>query len=91
MSYPDYFEMKDSVKNPFYEALKAITQETPPKYCKGIFSSSELKEDAQNKLHQWCVNNSKPYWSTGIAILEAADNIVNEAVGNANIRSKKEL
>lgn len=78
----------DLIKNPYYEALKAITKQEPPDFCKGIFNSSELDDDQITELQDWCCCNSQPMWATGIGHLEAADHIVNEAISNGNIHEK---
>ena len=72
------------VKNPLTEALFAITGRNPPTYTRGIYASEELG-DRVLELQDWCCLNARPSWSTGIAILEAADAIVKEAVSNGNI------
>ena len=72
------------VTDPLFEALQCLTGVTPPAYVRGLFNSSELGDDVM-ALQDWCCNHARPAWSTGIAILDAADNIVSEAVGNANI------
>lgn len=77
--------MEEKIKNPLYEALLAITGEKPPEFILGKFATTDLNENENMSLQEWCYNNARPNWSTGIGIMEAADTIVVEAIGNCNI------
>lgn len=77
--------MEEKTKNPLFEALLAITGEKPPEFVKGKFATTDLNGRELDKLQDWCVDNARPSWSTGLGIMEAADTIVIEAIGNGNI------
>jgi hypothetical protein len=77
--------MEEEIKNPLFEALRAITGEKPPEFVRGKFATTDLNDRENDKLQEWCLNNARPHWSTGIGIMEAADTIVIEAIGNCNI------
>lgn len=79
------------VVSPLKEALEAMLGEKAPAFLEGVFSTDELTEPQVEKLQNWCCYFARPHWSTGIAIMEAADRIVSEAVGNANICPKDKL
>ncbi len=76
--------MIDRVKNPFYDALAAMTGELPPDYCKGLVDAAPLG-DRVHELQTWCANHCRPEWATGLSIIEAAELIVRGAIENANI------
>lgn len=80
--------MSEKVENPLFEALEAITGKRPPDFLLGKFSVNELNDDESYELQTWCICNSRPTWSTGIGIIEAAESIVSEAVSNRNIDKK---
>jgi len=82
--YPD-------VTNPLTDALRAITGVEPPSYTLGAYSAQDLEEDDVMALQDWCSDNARPEWSTGIGIFEAAELMVSEAVDNANIPPRKAL
>jgi len=78
------------VANPLAVALQVITGEEPPTYTHGVFSSQELSDENVSDLQDWCSFHARPFWSTGIGVLEAAELIVQEAVDNGNIAGKEE-
>jgi hypothetical protein len=71
-------------EHPIREILKTVTGKNPPKFLKG-YSVYGTTDDEWEKLHSWAVNSCKPYWVTGIALLESAEDQVLEAVSNGNI------
>lgn len=79
------FTMTEYLKNPIFDALRALTGVDPPKFTLGVISTGDLSEDDQIALQCWCVNNVEPYWATGLSLMDAADSIVDEAIGNNNI------
>lgn len=76
-------------KHPICEILKAMTGKNPPRFLKG-YSVYGTTDDEWEKLHTWAVNNCKPCWVTGIAILESAEDQVLEAISNGNIPPEPE-
>lgn len=80
------------VEHPLREALKVLMGgKEPPKYVQG-YDYSNLTDDQHTHLQDW-VNMNLPgtiAWSTGIGVIDAAEHIVEEAVGNANIPPKEE-
>jgi len=83
--------MEEAVVSPLYEALQAITGQNPPEFTIGKFSVRELTDEEDWELQAWCINNARPHWATGSGIVEAAETLVTEAVGNCNILNKEEL
>lgn len=72
-------------KDPLREVLSALCGgEEPPAFVKG-HSTEGLSEKENEELQDWCSLNAKPEWVMGISIIEAAEMIVVEAVGNDNI------
>lgn len=79
-----YYYGDEAGPDPIRGALRAITGRTPPKWLKGY--STNFGTDAQRiALQDWVNEKPRPFWSTGIGILDAADTLVDEAVANANI------
>ena len=76
-------------EHPIREILKAMTGKNPPKFLKG-YSVYGTTDDKWDELQTWAVNNCKPYWLTGIALLESAEDQVLEAVSNGNIPPEPE-
>lgn len=74
-------------KHPIREVLKLLCGKAPPKFVVG-YDYSNLTDNQHEALHNWCSYNARPYWSTGIALAEAAEKIVEEAVSNGNIPPK---
>lgn len=80
------FYSQGSPKHPLREALKLLMRKAPPKFVQG-YDYSNLTDAQHTELQDW-VGTHIPnaiYWSTAIGIIEAAEHIVEEAVGNANI------
>jgi len=71
--------------DPIRVALKGLCGgKAPPTFVKG-YRCGNLPDDQHIELLEWVFANSKLAWSTGIGLVEVADKIVDEAVGNANI------
>ena len=70
-------------QDPIRDALRAITGEEPPDYVRGY--TTTVPEELMDDLQGWAASHARPDWSTGIGTLDAADLLVSEAVGNANI------
>ena len=71
--------------DPIRVALKGLCGgKAPPRFVKG-YTCGHLEDDQHLELVEWVLANSKLAWSTGIGLVEVADKIVDEAVGNANI------
>jgi hypothetical protein len=71
--------------DPIRVALKGLCGgKKPPAFVKG-YQCGNLEDDQHSELVEWLLENAKVYWTTGIALVEAADKLVEEAVGNANI------
>lgn len=73
-------------EHPFREALRALTGKEPPSFVQG-HSDAGLTDAQKMQLQDWCSQNANPRWATGLSIYEAAEMIVSEAVGNANIEA----
>lgn len=71
-------------KNPIRDVLQQMTGCRPPKYVRG-YSLSNLSDKESTALQDWAVNKVQPTWLTGIGLLEAAEQQVEEAVFNGNI------
>lgn len=71
-------------KDPIRDVLKAMTGKSPPAFVKG-YTCYNLSDKEWDLLQSWAVNNCKPFYLTGIGLLEAAHHQVNEAVSNGNI------
>ena len=74
-------------QDPIREVLEMIVGKPPPPLIQG-YTLRNLTDGQYHALQAWVVNSlsiTKLYWSTGIGILEAAENIVAEAVANGNI------
>ena len=78
--------MSLKVENPLYDTLHSMLREEPPEFVKGHFHTITLDDEEYNALQEWCVSNALPEWSTGIGIIEAACEIIHEAIGNGNIQ-----
>ncbi len=74
--------------NPIREVLVALCRAEPPKFVQG-YNFDGLTEKQMEELQDWCSVNAKPEWATGLSMIEAAEMIVSEAVGNANIEPPK--
>lgn len=78
---PRYLAMP---KRPLWDVLRALTGKRPPPFVKG-YTTKGLSDDEIMKLQDWCATNCIPFWGTGIGLLEAAEQMVREAVNNGNI------
>lgn len=70
--------------NYFQEAIQTIIGgappfEVPPYGVQGM-------GDEVIALQDWCADNARPPWATGLSMIEAAELIVNQALENANIK-----
>lgn len=78
-------------KDPIREVLRHLVGEEPPTFVRG-YDTMNLTDRQLEELTPWILNtlsSTELYWSTGIGIIEAAENIVAEAVANANIPPKE--
>lgn len=74
-------------KEPLRDVLQWLVGKKPPPFVKG-YDYSNLTDNQHMELQDWvCMNLDRTaiFWSTGIAIIEAAEAIVAEAVSNGNI------
>lgn len=64
-------------------------RETISLLCAGYYPRKEIVDawldSDDEELQQWCVANAGLTYLTGISIIEAAQMLVEEAFGNANI------
>lgn len=76
-------------RNPIRIVLRRIMGKAPPKYVQG-YDYSNLTDVQHTRLQEWVGMNlpDSIFWSTAIGVIDAAENIVAEAVGNANIPAK---
>lgn len=79
------FSYYGKIENPLYEALQALCGAEPPAYTKGCFAANELPDQLITELQDWCSLHARPEWATGLSMLECAEQIVADAVDNANI------
>jgi len=80
----------DKPKHPIREVLTWLCGKQPPYYVQG-YDYSNLTDQQHEDLQQWAVekiDKTPLFWSTGIAVIEAAETIVAEAVSNGNIPAK---
>lgn len=75
--------------SPLAEALLAITGKVPPAFIASVYDTSELSDEQHEELQNWASSHCRPSWSTGIGTLDAANAMVSEAVGNANLKPKE--
>lgn len=74
-------------KDPIRQVFKRLVGAEPPTLVRG-YDTRSLTDKQSTELTTWVLNtlsSTDLYWSTGIGIIEAAENIVAEAVENANI------
>lgn len=71
-------------KHPFRDILQAVTGVKPPKFVRG-YSTRGYTDAEKDELQSWASDNVKPSWATGIGLIEAAENMVEEAEINGNI------
>jgi hypothetical protein len=65
-----------------------MTGKRPPKFVKN-YNFDNLTDMQRDELQDWAVNNVRPFWITGIGLIEAAEKQVKEAVDNGNIPPEK--
>ena len=75
----------DYYQHVFFLFLK---KPVPTEILSAYITDEDSDDDSYTELADFvCMNLRKEInWSTAIAIIEAVDNIYNEAVGNANIK-----
>lgn len=71
-------------EHPFREALQMVVGKEPPAYVKG-FGLKGLTDKQVMELQDWCSQNARPEWATGLSMIEAAELIVAGAIENGNI------
>lgn len=74
-------------KDPIRQVLRRLVGKAPPKFVRG-YNYGNLTDVQHAQLQDWVsinISDTVLYWSTAIGIIEAAENIVGEAVANANI------
>lgn len=77
-------------KHPLRDALRIFMGgKRPPDFVQG-YEYSNLTDAQHAQLQDWVSLNlpATLYWSTAIGIIESAEKVVDEAVGNANIPPK---
>ena len=74
--------------NPLAEAIESVVGEPPPLETVGAYRFNDLSQADQEWIQDWCGCRARPYWATGLAMIEAAELIVEQAVENANIPAK---
>lgn len=74
-------------KNPVRDVLEAMTSAKPPDFVNG-YDFSDLSDEELSELQDWCVASVKPWYLTGIGLLEAAEKQVLTAIENGNIPDK---
>jgi len=85
------FSFYGKVKDPIRRVLKLLCGgNDPPTFIQG-YDYSNLTDEQHTQLQDWVgMNISKDiHWSTAIGIIEASEQIVAEAVANANIPPKE--
>ena len=83
--------MSKIIKSPLKESLESILGISVPVNLDGICSFKELDDNDFLELQDFVCENAKPWWSTGIGILEAAEHIVEEAFANDNINNPRNI
>lgn len=71
-------------KNPIRDVLKAMTGRAAPSFVRG-YTCDGLSDAQWDILQSWSVNNCRPFYLTGMGLLDAAQQQVDEAVSNGNI------
>lgn len=72
------------ITDPVREVLRAMTGVEPPACVRG-HDFKNLTDDQLVQVQDWCVDNVRPIWCTGIGLMDAAERQVEEACGNGNI------
>lgn len=75
-------------QNPIRDVLEQMTGVAPPDFVRG-YDFSGLTDEQTQQLQNWCSDNVRPRWLTGIGLMEAAESQVAEAVNNGNIPEDK--
>ena len=70
--------------NYFREALRAVVGLYPPLVVPPV--GAKDMGDEVIVLQDWCSDNARPRWATGLSMIEAAELIVDQAIENANIK-----
>jgi hypothetical protein len=70
--------------NYFREAIKVVVGKYPPMMVPP-FSVNGMGDEV-TELQDWCSDNARPTWATGLSMIEAAELIVAQAIENANIK-----
>jgi len=81
------FSYYGQIKDPIRSVLKLLCGGSePPPYVQG-YDYDNLTDDQHSQLQDWVGMHisEEIIWSTAIGIIDAAENIVAEAVANANI------
>ena len=85
MRHSTYFDGGDVGPDPIRVVLKSFCRgKAPPPFVKG-YSCRGLPDAEHLELVEWVLAHARVSWATGISLVEAADTLVAEAVGNANI------
>ena len=80
-----YYFGDDIGPDPIRTVLKAFCGgKAPPPFVRG-YACGKLPDAQHEELIEWLHTNARVYWTIGIAHVEAADLLVQEAVDNANI------
>lgn len=69
----------------FQEIATLLLKKTPPEYLITDWYDGKW-ETASFTLQDWFADSSKFKWMTGIDTIEAVQNIIEGAIGNANLR-----
>lgn len=69
------------ITDPLRAVLKAMTGVEPPACVRG-YNFDNLTDDQLVSVQDWCVDNVRPSWCTGIGLMDVAERQVKEACGN---------
>lgn len=76
---------------PLKLAIAQIVGEMPPFSMKGAKCFADLDEVTRSEIEDWCcrkiVDTAFGYWMTGYSVVNAAEILVKQAVGNGNIHA----
>lgn len=87
MTFNKVWSWTNGAPEPLRDALRLFCGgKEPPEYVQG-YDYSNLTDDQHQHLQDWVNMNLAEgiFWSTGIGVIEAAQNLVEEAEINANI------
>lgn len=73
----------EGAPNYFREALKVLIGKEPPMEVPP-YGAHDMGDEVI-ALQDWCSENARPSWATGLSMIEAAELIVQQALDNANI------